>query len=69
MSLNAAETFVVICYKTVWSLAHASVAYAIWALFVADALGLPQLGYLEAVAIYALTRLIISPPSLSIEIG
>lgn len=69
MSLNAAETFVVICYKAVWFFAHASVAYTIWALCVADALGLSQLSYLEVVATYALIRLIISPPSLSIEVG
>lgn len=66
MTDSTAEAIVVLVYRVIWFLGQALLMFVLWNWFVADALGVPRLGPISALGVFALARLLISPPELTI---
>ena len=69
MTDSTAKIIVALTLSLVWFLGLATVAFLIWHFVVSEAFGLPSLRFVDAVAAYALLRLIIKPPELTIEMN
>ncbi len=69
MTDSTAEAIVVLVYHVVWFLAQVLLAYLLWNWCVTDVFDLPKVGLLHAAGLFAVARLVISPPSLTLTKG
>lgn len=69
MTDSIAQILVILTYKLVWFLGQAALFFLLWNFAVAPYLSVAKIGVVQSVAIYALLRLVVDPPKLTVEIN
>jgi len=67
MNDSTAELIVVCFYRIAWFVAQSTIVWVLWNWAVAIEFEWPKSTYLNAVATYAMIRMVLKPPVLTIE--